>query len=732
MTVFPRLLSAALGATVLMVTFLIVTGVPILTSLALAALVLWQAVAGVIIWRFLRPDSSWLEQAGAGVALGTALATIAGLGTSTLGLGPFGALVPSLVVVGVAGIRAERRGHQFRVETRTDRPALIGLALTLLSGLAVLLYSLRSYPLSWQGSWLRYHPDMLFFEALANSLARFGGLESPFMSGGVVRYHWLSYAWSGQLSVLSGAEPFVGITRVLPLVTLIASAAIVITWTRRLSSFSWTPTLAGVLLTLGGFTGAVFGGVLTMDSPSQAMGVLWLLGFALVAVEVTLRTAHTRWALVLLFLLSLVLIGGKVSAAAPAVAGVLLMVTVLVLRQAISPRRALAIAGVTTLGAAVGFLLFLSGSVGGGGLTLGSLVDRASSQQGFNPLDGNRGVILGTALIILAVLPRWAGLLWLTVDRSWRWRPETWLSMGMAISSVAALAVFNSFNEIWFSSTVSGPLAITTSVGAGLALNTLHQRIRPSDTALLLTTAAATLVTFLLISAVWATGASGGNLFVPTWRWLGPVLAWLGAIAVGAVLARWGQGRWTSLGVLAGTVLLLVFSAVPGRFVGFGTDQAGILTNGMRIEWFSHNRTDWVQGRDREIVADLSSSRVEAARWLRRTAKPTDLVATNVTVGPFVAGFTHLPTYVSGILYQAPYGPPWVTPELLEREAQAWDFIDSPQNETQRPLCRANVSWIWIDTHRTENRDWQSFGTIEFRNDDVIVLRLDPNRCSEI
>ena len=44
------------------------------------------------------------------------------------------------------------------------------------------------------------HPDMPFFQALSTSLARLGPLDSAFMSGAQVRYHWLTYAWVGQVT----------------------------------------------------------------------------------------------------------------------------------------------------------------------------------------------------------------------------------------------------------------------------------------------------------------------------------------------------------------------------------------------------------------------------------------------------------------------------------------------------------------------------------------------------
>ena len=636
------------------------TDVPAMTALSLTALIAWQAIAGFLIWRTIRPSASPLEQFGMALSIGTALAALAGLATATAGIGPWGALVPSAITLAIAAVRRRHAPTHPRQETIT-RPALIGFLTAVITGLAVFFYALRSYPNQWLGSWLGYHPDMPFFEALANSLARYGALESPFMAGGVVRYHWLSYAWSGQLTVMTDAEPFLALTRVLPIVTLLGSGAIVVAWTSRLSRIPWTPTLAALLLTLGGFTGAVFGGVLTMDSPSQAMAVLWLLGFSLLVVEIAQReTAPQQRVLgpsLLLAGMAIAMTGGKVSAAAPAVAGSLLMVAVLLAKWRMTAKTGIAILMATLLGTLAAFVLFLAGSVGGGGLTVGALIDRAASQQGLNPLDGPRGVLLGTVILTLAILPRWAGLLWLTVNRRWRWRPETWLAIGMAASSVLALLAFNSFNEIWFSTTVSGPLAAMTAVGAGLAYQTISRSTSSNErnsTRILLGTSITALAIVAIVWLLWATGASGGNLFVATWRWLGPPAAWIITIGAGMLIARWVIGRWSIRASVATIVIILVFTSVPGRLLGLGSGQVGILTNGARGEWFSITEGIQLASVDREVVSDWTSTRMEAAAWIRANTEPDALIATNLTLSPFVAGVTLRPTYASGLLYQIP------------------------------------------------------------------------------
>lgn len=715
--------------------FLAVYEVPARTAILLVLLVGWQSVGGAVLWQRIRPHSRFLEHVGIGLSLGTALAALAGVITASLGLGAWGALLPT-AFISLVTLIVRKRGSQSSPQTKAstaklvvDKPVFVALAVTLVAGLAVLMYSLRQYPLVWDGTWSGYHPDMPFFEAMGYSIAQFGPLQSPFVQDGLIRYHWLSYAWTGQLTALSGAEPFVALTRVLPLTALGGGAALVVSWTRRLSDQSWTPTLAGLLLTIGGFTGAVFGGVLTMDSPSQSMSVLWLIGFSMLAIHLMNESRASTAKLSLLAVFALALVGGKVSAAAPALAAVLVMAVALAAMKKATWQRAFAVGGVTLLGTGAGFMIFVAGASGGGGLTLGSLIDKASSQQGLNPLDGPRGVLIGTLILALAVLPRWAGVAWLFTSRAWRSRAETWFALGLTASSVLALVAFNSFNEIWFSSTVSGPLAVLSAVGAGLAFSTLSANSRVKSAQLLVAMAVASAFIYLVTAQLWMTGASGGNLFVPTLRWMSPIAAILLALLAGAFLARWAQSRWNVIGSIAAAIILLVISAVPGRLLGAGTDQVAVLTNGIRSEWFSTNNVNRTPGLDKVVDYAWHRDQLDAAEFLREQAAATDVIATNITLSPLVSALTHRPTFVSGIVYQAPYGTASLEPTLMQNEKESWEFIDTPSEKTLEPLCDAGARWLWVDPMRTQRTNWLPFAKEVLATDHVMLLAIDESFC---
>lgn len=700
---------------------MLLTGVPLGTAILLVLAVAWQCVAGAIIWRRVHRGASALEVLGMALALGTLLSSLAGVVSAAVHLGPWGWAVPSVIALGWL-VWSRRRELPVAVvaPASVDRWALLGFAAALVPGLALWRYALRLYPLNWSGSWSGYHPDMPFFEALGHSIAAFGPFASPFLPDALVRYHWLAYAWQGQLEVSVGAEPFIALTRLLPLVALIGCAAVAAAWARALSPHRWVPALAGVLLAVGGFTGAIFGGVLTMDSPSQSMSVLWLFAFVLLVSRIVREPECGRAALLLVAVVAFALMGGKVSAGAPALAAALVLAVCSRDMSVPTRRQAWRVLAATALGCVAGFLFFLAGAAGGGGLTIGALIDRSSSQQGLNPIEGGLGIVLGTLLLVIAVLPRWAGLAWLLAQRTWRSQPEVLLGVGLAVSSLLALLAFNSFNEVWFSSTVSGPLAVVSAVGAGDALTSLHRRRSPA--LLLMAAVAASAIGFLLVWAVWATGASGGNVFTPTLRWAGPLIACGWGLLSGCLLAWWVTGRIGGRAVWAGAVVVLVLTSAPGRLLGIGTGQVGVLQHGIRDEWFSVGTVPPTL--DRTIISAWPQDMREAAEWIRANTPSDALIATNLVHGPLVPGITVRPTFASAAIYQIPYGFRDVQDRMLGHEWLVRSLVDDPSPDRSAPLCSAGVRWLWLSPGNAEPRRWEGVATVVKSWPEVSILRL--------
>lgn len=716
----------AVGATVI----LVLSGVPAVETIRIVAVVAVQCLAGVVVWRRLDPSAGAVLVLGMGLALGSALAVVAGLVVQVLGMGSWGWALPGLVAAIAIVVSRPWRRRPASAREPLDRPTVFALIAAAIVGLGILAYTWRGYPLTWTGSWSGYHVDMPFFEALATSLARLGPLDSIFVPGGEIRYHWLVYAWAGQVTEAAGAGPFVVMTRAIPIVAVVAGSLLVTGWARRLSRVDWVPTVAAALLLVGGHLGALYGGVLPQDSPSQAVSAVWLLALAVALVTLLGRSAGSaRWTLLaVVAVLGFATMGGKVSAGAPAIAGAVLVAAVAQLRReswrldAVLGATAIVVSGVAA------FVLLISGSAGGGGLGLLSLLDKSSSQQGMNPTEGAIGVLAGTAVMLVAVAARWAGVAWLVAEPRWRWRPETVFAVGLAGASLTAIVVLSGFNEIWFSAASSAPLAVMTAVGAGEACRRACNDEPRRERRVVAGAVAAALLITVVVWALWATGASGGNVWTSTWRWAAPLVAVGLALLAGAGLARWGSGAVRLPAALGAFVVVLVFATVPGRLLGVGTGQIGILQPGFRGEWFTA-AAEVVSGRDVTYVDDWTDSQMRAAAWLRANAAPTDLLATNLTFSPFVPAVTGLPTYVSGIRYQAPYGRPGLTSVLLDHDARTFAFLESPSTSTVAPLCEAGVRWLWVDPRTFPGQTWLPWAAPVVTEPDAVVLRLDAASC---
>ena len=721
--------ASALGVLVAMLgwLFLTVTGVEPGNAALLTGVVGVQAWAAGYLWRAFTGGHRAAEVVGMGLALGTAAALMSGLAVKLATGTNLGWAVPAVVAIAVGVIRRARRPTRPPSEANWDAGSIVGTAAAVVVGTASLVPNLLSYPLTWTGLWSRYHGDMLFFEALSTSLARLGPLDSLFSPDMQVRYHWLVYAWSGQVSETVDAAPFVALTRVLPYVAVVGSGLIAVAWARRLSSASWVPLLAVMLLVTGGYVGATYGAVFNFDSPSISMTVLWLLAFGLVLVRAVedWDSTFATWAMVVtIAILGFALAGGKISSGAIAVAGALWLALVGWLGKRTWRAAATILAAVTAGAFGAGYLLVVAGSADPGGLRLFDLLDRASSVQGLNPVQGSVGIVLGTGILLVAVAARWAGMVWLLADPRSRWRVDTQLGVGFALAAVVTVvALSGGLNDTWFALAASAPLAVLSAAGAGEAWLALPRRRGRA----LLAIGVVALVAFAIVAGLWLTGASGGNVWVSTWRWLGPLAGVLISIVGGALACRWLTGRSRAAG-LAGAVLALVALSAVGRLLGVGSGQAGVQP-GLSSDAFSPviSFTDSI---DATVVTGWSDQQVAAARWLTEHSTTDDLVATNVTFSPLVPALTGMRTLVSGILYQAPYGRPAGIPVLAEREEISHAFLDDPSRSTLAPLCAAGVRWAWVDAVKNERRDWSPFARVAYENDEVILLEIDEPACT--
>ena len=713
---------------------LIALGVSPRNAVAVALVVLVQAVSGAYLWTLISRgrSASALELIGMGLVLGSAISLLSGVVLSPVIDFTWNPLVPSIVLLIVFLIRMRRSRSLQRNDLSADWTFTFPAVGGFLAGLAVLVVNLQRYPLHWDGVWDLYHPDMVFFEALSNSSARYGGSDSIFMTGAEIRYHWFSYAWVGQITEIAGAEPFVVLTRVLPIVALIATVTLALAWTQKLVSianlgsarFTRTlPWLVVALIVTGGYLGALNGTILNFDSPSQALGTAWLMGLILVFFTILqperqkISRIQFIGQVVVLFALAGVVTGAKVSTGALAVIAIGFVALMGLLVRASWSRRAWIALFAVVVGFVVVYLTVIAGSASPGDLKFLSWFSRASTVQGLNSSPGTRGVILGTLGLTIAMAARWVGGVWLLSDRSWRTRPETFLGVGLVLGSIIPLWVFSQgLNETWFALAASAPLSVLGAFGLWLAWNSLDLRVKPAVFSLVVAAFSLLVVSYIWTDQVWESGF--GRFWAP---WLGYLIALLAGLFVAPFVPR---KKVMTVFVVATTVLTLQASAarivpIAGSLLGGARDGAGVTTSELADISLSESQSVTVvnevvateesvvvtepvvvvESASGVAVADRgwSQDEIEAAEYLKSNADSSDVIVTNETQGFIVPALTGLRSYITGAAYQGTYGDMASVVEIPSRIELSRRFIASPNMEDLSILCDTGVRWVWIN-----------------------------------
>lgn len=719
--------------------WLLATGVGLAAALLVTAALALQTVTGGFIWAWVRGRSggsaSSLEILAVGFALGSFLAMAAGVLLRPVVPGGFGWAAPSVIVVGIYlfGLRGRRQrgaGTHPKIDW-PGRSALLGLLLGCGIGLAGVLVNLTRYPLQWSGLWDGYHPDMLFFEGLATGLARFGPGESIFMVGADLRYHWFAYAWIGQLSDSLGLEPFIGLTRVLPLVTVVGSVALAVSWAARHSKQVWVPSLAAVLIAAGGYLGATYGTLLNFDSPSQAMTTVWLLALSFVLLEYLASEVGAR-ALWLIGALGVACVGGKASAAIVAIGAMAITWVVGLLRRCAWWRRALIAFAVLAGPGLLAYLLVLTGSDGSGGLQLLTWANRASTVQGLDFGSSGLGVAAGTIMLMLAVLPRWLGLVGFWIDPVTRWSPPSLFGLGLVALALAPLLLLSQgVNELWFALSASAPLAVISAIGLGVAWTVVRRQDTPQVlkySSLVIGIGAGGLVTFLVASLIWAQGETASVSV----RALGPMIAVAVAALISLVLMGVFGARYAgSRGALALTIFIsaLVIAAGVARLSPLLKPfQIGIPVDQVSAEFSSPE--SGLQGATSNEDAGWTDLDVAAAEFLKANSTESDVVITDRTFSAVVPALTGLRSFIAGAPYQGLYGRTVDVADIPGRMVTAESFARAPASTEFESLCADGVTWGWFTNYpAAEPVAWAPFATIAYQNATVTVVKLDRQGC---
>ena len=700
-----------------------VIGVQALTASVVCAVLLYS---GGWVWqRCVRRSVTSLEFVGMGGAIATMSSIILGFLALPMGTGVVcwaWLVLPAAVVIGTL---VRRRV----VATVTDGPRpLVGAGVGMVLGITALLLNLARYPLA--GPWTRYHPDVVFFEALGQMMTRFGPTHSILMTGDQIRYHWLAYLWTGQMTVGLRLDPFVAQTRVLPALVLVCMVALAASWVAGLTRAWWAPGLAVVLVVAGGFVGASYGTALNVDSPSLALTALWLMA----AVVVVTETGMPTWLVSSLSgVLGFALLGGKASSGAVLIVSLGLAAVIgLVSRQPWWRTLALSCAA-AGVGGLLAYVLLLRGGEAGGGLELLTWAHRASSVQGLDLGLGAWGVAGGTLLLVLAVVPRWAGIVGLA--RSSREQACAW---GLVFAGVVPILVLSQgVNELWFAVAASAPLSVLSVVG----LERLWSE-RIGAVSIRACSVVLGLIAFAIAAVLWSKGATGTTSL----RALAPVLPWIFAIVLMFIV--WMRWRRAGLALTAALTVLVMSSAFARGTGALGEVGPGATTGPplssaevpVRVQSTPSDATDANAGGSTasvvatpenpspaQVAVTWTPGQMQAARWLSAHANGNDVVLVSQTEEAMLPAVTGLRTYISGASYQNFYGTRPASDFIFHRVRVSARFTQATTPDDVAELCQERVTWAFVAPGIASS----PLATVVFANDDATILRLEAGACAQ-
>ncbi|WP_229069239.1 hypothetical protein [Actinoplanes sp. DH11] len=719
---------------------------------------------GTLIWRAVQGRAGYLPL---DAAFGTAAGFVVELPVYMLARQagqPYAVLVWPVVTVllftALPKLRRFWRGNRERMPVGASWTAAAGTCFILLStAFSSFRYNSLDEPVS-----AVMHVDFPFQFALVGWFKHDVPLNTPWVSGVDLVYHWYVYAHGAAASWISGVEPQVLIMRLLPVPMIAAFLLVVLALVHRITGRWWPGNVAIGLMILAvvtvpwGWTNRPMDSFTFLDnlwvSPTQTYAAL----FCMVAIYVLCgilqeepgpaRRRPMPWAVLVVLIGAMA--GAKATFVPMLICGLLLALFLRVVRRkAPGPELpALLIAGGWL--AFAQFVLYGSGSQGTEVNPLQTVKYTALGRAVMgpqNPINDWGSLLALTGVSLVAGLLGWALLAGL-LRRGWRTDPIVHVMFGFAISGVGAFYILAhpGMSQTYFGRSATPYLGILAALGLS-ALFPAGRRVPRRFFALAVAGAVAGVVTLLVIrQTVGEEGPARPLASFSLDQATRPYVVLLQVLA-GIVVALVVIGLIVRLRrtlVLAVAAIAVTSVAVTSGVVGY---QAywDALTSGKT---------------QRDIVAPgnyfaMPPGAIEAGRWLRANSQPRDVVATNShcrrEISPcdsrdfWVAAFSERQVVLEGWSYTEPafatgglydrtlYRSRFWDPALLERNDEV--FTDPTAERVKSFTAEHGVRWlVAVGTVQVPDPDrkgeaWASpelaqFATERYRVGDVTVYEV--------
>ncbi len=695
---------------------LISLNVNFLDSIKLTAAIVIQIIPGVYLWGKVHKDQkvSLVEYLGMGLALGTIMSILSFQLLRELPYGGFGWAFPFFCTIFFLIYESLfKMSVSVRISNERNSPG----TKVYLGVISLVIYVQVWVWAKWNAlnplGWWKYHLDVPYFEALSNSIAKYGTSDSLMKPDVMTNYHWFAYGWIGALNESLDIEPFVVQTRFLPLLAMIMAATVAYSWTRDLVDNVLTAYSASLLIVLG--PGFAIGTLVMLRSPSSAITAGWTLALSLLLFRCLKSLQIHGLTYIALGLLSVAVVGGKGINALLIGSGIFVVYANRVLQERTYRVKN---SGV--------FLVVMLTLV----LTYFTLIHTQDERS------LKFGIFLGWPALMLTVLPfTLATLLKISGDKpGHRSELQKYSATILLVGALFSLITYDpAGGQIYF--LVS---AITVSIIPGLILveRMLHKnigntikltRFEPTLVEGFRLIALVVFLVGLIACATWIYFENSPGRIGDIGRAVAPLLIWIfiGSLTVFIKTKK----KSFSINFTHGFTILLLATSVFASVVGVGASM-------FRGPIYAQNNGYVGYGKSTSTsIGSFSNGHVEAGNWIKDNVDSDTRFFTNrqcIDPKSTYENCNDIWFYASALsqrLFLIEGGAYNISRKEFARKMNKDQVVSlrfslNPSLNDLDYLWERGVRWGWIDKMIIDRKDWLSFATTVYSNDDIAIIKL--------
>ena len=694
---------------------MVFSGVKFSIAITLVLIVFCQILPGSLLWYWTNQNRilNLSELLGMGLALGTLLALLSAQFFRTYGIGNYGWSLPTIVsLIWLGLMRFNKKPNEKRIlPTGFQRNEF----LVLLSAIFVAIIQVstwwRWHPLKWAG-WWKYQIDVPYIESFSNSIAYLGTTESFMNPLQNSRYHWFAYAWIGAINRTFPMPPFIVQTRLFPIVAYACAILITFAWGKRLSKSWWLPCVATLIMVSG--PGTSIGSSVLLQSPASALTLGWALAFSLLLIAMLKFEIPIRRGTPVLFLLSIGLVGGKVTTAIVVAFGLVGLAIGALKKGSTNKSISLIVSIVGLFGICLTYFFLIY-----------SETNRPISF----------GIFLGWPGLALSGIGVCVGLLAFSQGKFQKLDQLSVFSISIFLSgALASLITYDpSGNQIYF---IIGAVGICI-VPSLTKLEYLIRKTEPSfkEWFLALTKVSrlsiliSITITGVTVAVIWAIFESAPGVTGDIGRTITPFVPWLLSFLLLFIMLRLNKLHKSH--ALLFTLVVTLVCTTTSSIVGSAISElkGPIYANAdSRIRY-----GESMQG----APGAFNQKYIEAGKWVKENIPINGKLFTNrQCLDPrgtetacdglwfLASALTDRRFLVEGYRYSS--GKFEESEEMSSSQIISFRFANQPMETDAITLWKMGVRWGWIDHEVNKPKDWNGLARVVFSNNAVSIVKLVP------